>query len=419
MTVDVVVCGAGVAGLLCANALGARGFRVLLLERRHEPVALAKGEVFQPGSIAILRALGLLRGLEERGAVSMDRLVVHGGDGEELMAFDYSDLPGRERSMLSLDYHEILSALGEALPASVSFRRDATVHELLREPTGRVAGVGFSVGGHRETVHAPLVVAADGVSSRLRKLAEIPVRRVEYQHRLVSFELSGVRGSVPEVSAHMTSDGLRLFYPLPGDRVRLYVQAAPATLRTMNRASFNSWCSTVCDDSIRLASLKEPLQHALGTRQTHTLWRFNASRLTVPGLALVGESAHSVHPMAAQGMNTAVADAYTLAELLAHGPLTSARMDVALATYESQRRTWIRHVDLMSHDATRMITSTSRVGRLLGAHLLRRTGRNPRLRHIGTYNLAGYGMRPFTVLDRLHQAILPDPRADRATTTKR
>ncbi len=74
---------------------------------------------------------------------------------------------------------------------------------------------------------------------------------------------------------------------------------------------------------------------------------------------------------------------------------------------------WVRHMDRMSHDATRMITQLSRPGQALGRRVLRRMDGNPRLRYQATYNMAGLGIRPFTALDRLHQLGLPDPRARR------
>ncbi|MFJ5304937.1 NAD(P)-binding protein [Streptomyces sp. NPDC088350] len=53
------MCGAGVGGLMCASALGARGCRVLLLEGQNQPAPSAKGEVFQPSSLAVIGLPGL------------------------------------------------------------------------------------------------------------------------------------------------------------------------------------------------------------------------------------------------------------------------------------------------------------------------------------------------------------------------
>lgn len=410
---DVVVVGAGVGGATAAVALGRAGHRVLLLEKRVQPPRVAKGEVLQPSSVSILREMGVLPRLIERGAVELDRLTVRSADGSEVMVFDYPGLSAPDRTLLALDYEEIVAALVSALPDTVSERRGAVADELLRDSDGRISGVGYTQAGQRFSARAPLVVAADGLSSRLRKLAGLAAHPVEYPHRLMSFELDDVPGTRTDVTAYLTERGLRLAYPLPGKRLRLYVQVTPEAVRHLVRDDLESWCARLADDAPALADLVAPLRAGLASRQILGLWRFAASRLRVPGMALVGESAHSVHPMAAQGMNTAIADANALAGVVGTGPLRPDTVDSALVAYEAERQKWIRHIDLMSHDATRMITMTSPFGRWLGRRILRRTNGNPRLRHIATYNLAGLGIRPFTVLDRLHQLGLPDPLARR------
>lgn len=411
---DVVVCGAGVGGLTAAIAFAAAGHRVSLLEKRIQPARVAKGEVLQPSSVGVLRDMGVLPGLAGRGAVELDRLVVRTAEGQAVMVFDYPGLAGPDRTLLSLDYHEIVAALTDALPDSVRQIRGAVVDELCHDDTGRISGVGYTAGATRSAVHAPLVVAADGLSSRLRKLAGLAADPVEYPHRLMSFELADTAGAPAEVTAYVTGRGLRLTYPLPHHRLRLYVQATPEFLRQTVRNGLDEWCAGLADDAPALRPLLGPLRDGLASRQVLSMWRFTAPRLCVPGLALVGESAHSVHPMAAQGMNTAIADGAALAAAVGAGPLRPDTVDNALFDYQGTRSKWIKHVDLMSHDATRMITMTSWPGRQLGRWMLRNTNGNPRLRRIATYNLAGLGIRPFTLVDRLHQLGLPDPLARRA-----
>ncbi|MEV0084137.1 NAD(P)/FAD-dependent oxidoreductase [Saccharopolyspora sp. NPDC050642] len=412
-TYDVVVAGAGVGGLAAAHALGARGLRVLLLEKQRQPVAIAKGEVLQPSSIRILREWGVLSELRDRGAVQLDRLVIREADGREVMVFDYAALAGRGHHLLSHDYSEILGVLADGLADEVEWRRGALVKDLSRDASGRTDGVVVGEGDRTYEVRAPLVVAADGLSSRLRKLAGITTHPVEYAHRLASFELSGGPELPSEVSAYLTDRGLRLLYPLPGNRIRLYVQVGADELRGIKKDELTAWCGGLAADAPSLRPLLDSLRASLDTRQLLKLWRFTASRMSVPGLAMVGESAHAVHPMAAQGMNTAIADAHALAGLVGDGPLQKSAVDAALASYQKTRAGWVRHIDRMSHDATRMITDTSWAGKVIGRRMLRHTSRNSRLRYVATYNMAGLGIRPFTVLDRMHQLGLPDPRAGR------
>ena len=400
-----MVCGAGVGGLTTALALGSAGHSVLVLEQRTRPAGIATCEVLQPGSIGVLRALGVFFPLVERGAVGLDRLTVRAADGAPVLLFDYPDLAGPERSLLALDHPEIRGALARALPDTVRVRRGAPAGELLRDSAGRVGGVGYCVGGQWFSARAPLVVAADGLCSRVRGLAGIPAHPVEYRHRLVSFELTGVPGPPAEVTAYLTGRGLRLTYPLPRDRVRLYVQVP----RGLVHNGLESWWAGLADDAPALRPLLGPVRAALAGRQLLSMWRFTAPRLSVPGLALVGETAYSAHVLTAQGLNAAIADAAALATAVGRAPLRPDTVDGALARYQAERRAWIRHIDLISHDAARLSTMTSRTGRWLGRRLLDRTNDNPRLRQSATYNLAGLDIRPLRLLDRLYRLGLPDP----------
>ncbi|MEV6977076.1 NAD(P)/FAD-dependent oxidoreductase [Kitasatospora sp. NPDC093806] len=422
-TWDAIVCGAGVAGLATARALDLAGLRVLLLEKRRVPAPVAKGEVLQPSSVRILRDWGVLPMLLRRGAVPLGQLMIRDAHGRRLMLFDYRTIPGDDRQLYSLDYPEILAALRESLGEGVESWPGALVEEPIRDG-GRVSGVRVSWRGRTRELAAPLVVAADGRSSRLRRSAGIETTSTEYPHRLLSFDIDveGVPAAAPEVTTYLTGQGLRLAYPLPGRRMRLYAQVSPDALRGAGREHLERWCRELLDGTPALRPLEERLEGSLGSRQLLNLWRFTASVLAVPGLALVGEAAHCVHPMAAQGMNTAIADAEALARCLADRGFadrgfaarpSATAADRALEAYQAERSAWVRHMDRMSHDATRMITQLSRPGQAIGRRVLRRMDGNPRLRYQATYNMAGLGIRPFTALDRLHQLGLPDPRARR------
>ncbi|NJP74697.1 NAD(P)/FAD-dependent oxidoreductase [Streptomyces sp. C1-2] len=415
MNVDVVVCGAGVGGLAAACALGRLGLRVLLLEKQPRPRPVAKGEVFQPGALRVLREWGVSGLLERAGALRLDRLVARDRDGTARMALDYRRLPVDGNWLLAHDYPAILRAFTEALPPSVELRRGVLADEPARSPDGRVTGVTLTEDGARRTVSAALVVAADGISSRLRRAAGIDLDRREYPHRLVAMELTGAPEVEADFSAYVTAHGLRLRYPLPGGRIRLYAQAGPGELRGAGPGELDRWAAALVRDTPALAPLEDAIHEALPRRQTLPVVRALAPRLAVPGLALVGDCGHVVHPMAAQGMNSAVADADRLAEVLREcGDLTAASVDRALHAYGRARHADLVQVGRTSHNAARMVTDLSWTGRLLGRRALRYTGANDRIRYTVMHNMAGLGAHPLTPLDRLHQiGLLPDPRARR------
>ncbi|QUH03719.1 FAD-dependent monooxygenase [Saccharopolyspora erythraea] len=410
MTYDVVVCGAGVAGLAAACALGRLGRRVLLLDKQERVRPVAKGEVFQPGALAILHEWGVAPRLEAAGALRLEKLVARDAGGGARMVLDYARLPARNNWLLAHDYPVILEALAKSLPDTVELRRGELVTGLV-SAGGRVTGVRLA----DDVVEAALVVAADGMSSRLRREAGIEVRRDEYPHRLVALELHDAPEVDPDFSAYVTPSGLRLRYPLPDGRIRLYAQAGANELRGLDADGLDRWVGDLVRETPALAPLEASIRANLTGRQVLPVSRFLAPTLSAPGLALAGESGHAVHPMAAQGMNSAIADAHELATVLRQGgSLAPAAVDHALARYSAARRENLAHIGRTSHNAARMITDLSRVGRFAGRRALRGTGGNDRIRYTVMHTMSGLGVHPLTPLDRLHQlGVLPDPRARR------
>ncbi|GAA1267375.1 FAD-dependent monooxygenase [Sphaerisporangium rubeum] len=395
---DVIVCGGGIGGLTLARALGRQGRRVLVLEKQRHVPQVHKGELLQPRSLHILGTLGALDGLRAAGALTAERLSCRTEKGEEIGALDYRGLDDPYRYCLVHTYAAIKGTVTAGLDAEV--RYGARADELLRDGSGRVRGVAVVAGREREEVTAALVVACDGSGSRLRTQAGIEVRRTSYGHQLVGYDLADP-GLGPDIAAHLTRDGLRLLFPMPAGRARLYAQVPAGGVR---RPELAAWTDDMLRRVPALAEVAEPLRASAHDAQVVAAYRYNATRWVTPGFALTGDAAHCVHPMAGQGMNAAIADAWTLAEnLTGAGELTQESVDAALGRYDAIRRPAIDYVSRLSHNLAMLFTDTSWRMRVVGRHMLRRNQDNHRLQTIITYNMSGLGVRRFTLRDRFVQ----------------
>ena len=368
MTADVIVCGAGLGGLTAAVALGRAGWRVLLLEQQPTPAQIHKGELLQPRSIQILDRLGVLPALVP-ASVPARRLVCLDPAGRPSVALDYHALSTPYNYLLTSYYPSIQAAVEQTLPATVEVRRGTRVTGLVEDADGRIVGVRTSSGGETGEVRAALVVAGDGLSSSLRAAAGLDVVKEQYPHRLLAFDLAAPDGRQPfgerpgDVCAYLTPRGLRLVYTMPGGRIRIYVQTGLDEYRRVGRSGLPAWAAGVLDGVPGIAGLRGPLLAGLDSAQPLAAWRYLATSWWRPGLALLGDAAHGVHPMAAQGMNAAIADVWTLARSVGTAVTDPPRLDAALAAYDRAGRERMAYTLRMSHSLSTLFTDTSwRVG---------------------------------------------------------
>jgi 2-polyprenyl-6-methoxyphenol hydroxylase-like FAD-dependent oxidoreductase len=395
---DVLICGAGAGGLVLAHLLGRQGRRVLLVDKQVKPRPVHKGELIQPATARILESAGLIGPLMRRGTRIVRSLSCHTPHDAELIDLDYELLDGPYNFGLINTYKDFREVVGEQLGANVTYVRGATVTELLRAADGRVTGARLRTGNSTVEVDATLTVACDGRVSRLRDAVSIQVPMRQYSHQLVGFDLENVTGLGDSVVLYLTGNGTRLLFQLPGDRARLYVQIPADHFRQIGRARLDEWARDLVREVPALEKVAGPLRAGLDSVQVLTAWRYISPRWRVPGLSLLGDAAHGVHPMVGQGMNAAIADAWALAEQLStQDRLTARAADAAAARYEAARRPVMDYVAKLSHNLALIFTTTTPGVELVRPRLLRHNRGNVGLRRRVISGVAGFESESATV----------------------
>jgi 2-octaprenyl-6-methoxyphenol hydroxylase len=256
--------------------------------------------------------------------------------------------PGRPASLLQLHFNH--AAAGDepfgwiiearALRIAINRRLQQTNIRLLAPAEARVTretdAVHLQMKAGQELT-AKLVVAADGRNSQLRAEAGIPVTKIPYRQAAV----------VCAIAHAKPHNGVALEHFLPGGPFAQLPMSATSGHEHLSAIVFTDKTEIVTrlgqlDDARFTQEVAKRLGPQLGAieligrRWTYPLSAMHAARYTAPRLALVGDAAHRIHPIAGQGLNLGFRDALALAELIASADDPGS--PYVLARYQAARR---------------------------------------------------------------------------------
>jgi flavin-dependent dehydrogenase len=162
---DVIVAGAGPAGSIAALTLARAGARVLIIDRATFPRDKLCGDTVNPGTLAVLRRLGLSKPIDDRG-LRVEGMRVTGPRGVAVEGRYPDGLHGRALVRSDLDW----ALLQQAIDAGARFEPSSAVRRAIveeSEGSRSVCGVVVGLGGREREIRAPVTLAADGRRSTL------------------------------------------------------------------------------------------------------------------------------------------------------------------------------------------------------------------------------------------------------------
>ena len=259
-----------------------------------------------PGSRAMLRDIGAWDALDAARIAPVRRMAVF-GDGSSSLSFAP---PAGETLAWIVEGNRLAAALDEAIGArgEIRVRRGETASDF--EASAERAAIALESG---ERLEGDLLVGADGPDSRVRARFGIEAEEHRYDESAVVAHFDCERPHEGIARQWFRADGVLAWLPLPGRGVSIVWSAPQAIADELADLPAEALEARVAQAGAR----------TLGAmRLISSVGRFPLRLVRVadpvrPGVALAGDAAHAVHPLAGQGLNLGFQDAKALAAILA------------------------------------------------------------------------------------------------------
>ena len=314
---DVIIFGGGMIGLALAAALDSSGLSAIVVDPadpglRKDASFDGRTSAVSSSSMRMLGTIGVAQHLAEAGCPIRTIAVA---DGLEPGGLHFDAEDDEPLGWMHENRH-----LRNALQARAEAGRNSWLLWKSRVAATERAdeGVAVSLEDGRK-LHAPLLIAADGRSSQTREAAGIRVARWQYNHQAI---VSVLRHDLPH--DHVAYE---IFYPSgPFALLPMTDDAGghrSAIVWSVPQEEAAGWLSLNDDDfaaeaQAAMGGFLGKVQ-MLAPRSSYPLGFHHAAQITAKRLALVGDAAHAIHPIAGQGLNLGFRDVAAIAEVLVEG----------------------------------------------------------------------------------------------------
>jgi len=337
---DVAICGGGMVGASLALALAELDLKIALIEAQpfgltgQQPSFDDRSTALSNGSKRIFEGIGVWR-LLEREATAIRRIHI-----SDQGRFGFARIDAQEQGLQSLGFVLTNRVIGAALwqrlqQTAVDVLAPATVKTVDLTAGQRILRCEMADG--ERTVPARLVIAADGARSVVRETAGIRATSRDYQQSALVSNVTAQRFHDHIAYERFTPTGPLALLPLSQGRLGLIWTLPPAAAEQLNQL----------DDVQFLERLQQAFGFRLGrftrvgSRQLYPLSLSCSDDHVAARLALVGNAAQALHPIAGQGFNLGLRDAASLAEVLADAQQQSAaRFDPGDGLVLDRYRRW-------------------------------------------------------------------------------
>ncbi|TFK48400.1 hypothetical protein OE88DRAFT_1634717 [Heliocybe sulcata] len=375
--VDVLVIGAGPAGLMAANALGRAGVNVRIIDKRPKKVAAGQADGIQPRIVEVFHSYGLGERLLREGCrLHMAAFYNPGPDGGiELTSRtrNISAATARFPFAMTLNQGAIESIFLDSMqemdidvdrPIVPSYLEISSSEVELKNPQSHAVKVLVlqHLGSEQEVeeteiVKAKYVIGADGAHSWVRKQFAITMdgEHTDYVWGVVDIIPDTDFPDIRNRCAIHSNNGSCMIIPREGDLVRLYLQLTDENLKMVTNPVTGKPDISLCNTEQLMEVAKKTFypyridaDGEIGWWTLYIIGQRVASQFSVDERVFIaGDACHTHSPKAGQGMNASMNDTHNLAWKLSH-VLRGWADPSLLKTYEYERRRYAQ--DLINFD---------------------------------------------------------------------
>lgn len=356
LEVDVVIVGAGLVGAALALALGRSQYRVALIDAQTEQAFLVpKGERtsvchFDPrvsalnaSSKSFMESLAVWPLLAESQYAEYCEMLVWDALGTGHIHFEAATLQSQQLGVI-IENAQLLSAMHQRLQQQVNLTRcfDEKLVDIKLSASSHDSDLRVLSFASGLTISAGLVVAADGAQSRIRASLGFATREWDYGHQAIVTTVKTQHPHRGLARQRFSEDGPLAFLPLQDDADSERYCSIVWSLKTAVAREYMA-----LDELAFTAKLTQAIEQQLGQveslspRSCFPLRQRHAKSYVDKGVVLIGDAAHTIHPLAGQGLNLGFKDVVALTDVLmqAEADRLPVNTELLLRRYQRSRQT--------------------------------------------------------------------------------
>lgn len=309
---EIAIVGGGMVGGALALGLAQHGFTVTVIEHAVPAPFVADSQpdvrisAISAASVSLLKGLGVWDAVQGMRSHPYRRLETWEWENAHVV-FDANELKLPLLGYM-VENNVLQQALWQALEAhpKVTLRVPASLIALHRQNDRHELEL---AGGER--ISAKLVIGADGASSQVRQMAGIGIHAWQYAQSCMLITVQCENDPGDSTWQQFTPDGPRAFLPLFDHWASLVWYDSPARIRQLQALSMSQLQDEIAKHfPVRTGKVTPVAAGAFPLIRRHAL------QYVQPGLALVGDAAHTIHPLAGQGVNLGYRDVDALIDVL-------------------------------------------------------------------------------------------------------